>query len=136
MKYAILAVLLLAPLGLRAQGPVGSILPDNPKPKTDRTLEFKLQVAGMTASWAADFATTRRAFEQCPNCTEQGGLFNGSRNTLKIMGAWALVDAGCAIGALEWKRHVGNRYLHPLWRVPMLTRMALHANGAYQGAQF
>jgi hypothetical protein len=125
---------MLAPGVLMAQGPAGSVLPDNPKPKAGT--EFKLELATMAAAWTTDTITTQRAFEHCANCTEQGGLFNGSRNTAKIMGAWALVDAGCAIGALEWKRHVNNRYLHPFWRVPMLARMAFHAQGAYQGAQF
>ena len=39
----------------------------------------------------------------------------------KVMGAWAAVDVGAAAAAYEWKKHVHNRYLHPLWRVPMFV---------------
>lgn len=100
------------------------------QPVADR--EFKIEAATFAAAWTADTITTHYWVTHCPNCVEGGGLWNGSRSTPKIMASWALVDVAAVIVSYEWKKRVTNRYLHPLWRVPMLvgseehTRSSIH----------
>jgi hypothetical protein len=109
---------------------VSQNLPDKPQPAgrvADR--EFWAEAGAMGAAWTADTITTAHDFSQSPLDHEGGYLFNGSRSTAKVMGAWAAVDVGAAVAAYEWKKHVHNRYLHPLWRVPMAF-MAVNHNEA------
>lgn len=108
-------------------------LPDKPQPQpaghvADR--EFWAEAGLMGAAWTADTITTHQMFAANPYTQEGGILANGSRSTPKVMGEWAAVDLGSAIVAYEWKKHVRNRYLHPLWHVFMLQRVASHSEGA------
>ena len=97
--------------------------------------EFWLSTAVVAASWSADVVTTSQSFARCRTCVENGGLFNGSRSTPKIMGAWAAVDIGAVVVSYEWKQHVHNRYLHPLWRVPLYVRVEGHTQAAFHNSQ-
>ncbi len=119
MKFCALFLLLFAVSGVSAQE-----LPFKPQPAAGR--EFWTDVSLMGASWAADTASTVHYFRQNPTSTEDGALFVGSRSTAKIMGTWAAIDVGSAIVGYEWKRHVQNRYLHPLWRVFLWQRIVAH----------
>jgi hypothetical protein len=110
---------------------VSQNLPDKPQPAgrvADR--EFWAEAGAMGAAWTADTITTAHDFSQSPLDHEGGYLFNGSRSTAKVMGAWAAVDVGAAVAAYEWKKRVHNRYLHPLWHVFMLQRIDAHVQGA------
>ena len=125
-KYAlkIAFAILLPPYACAA-----NVLPAKPVPRTqvhvaDR--EFKVTVGVFAGAWAADTASTARWVAACSRCVEGGGILNGSRNVPAIMGLWAAVDAGAVVGAYEWKAHVHNRYLHPLWRVPLYVGIAGH----------
>lgn len=117
----LLAIVLLSTCTTHAD----AIKPDKPEPRTINT-EFKIEAAALATAWTADTISTHQWIQHCPTCYEVGGLFNGSRSTAKIMGAWALVDLGTGIIAYEWKKHVRNRYLHELWRVPMLIQAGGH----------
>ena len=97
-------------------------------PHEDR--EFGMDTVALGAAWTMDTLSTHQSFARCSSCIESGGLFDGSRSTAKIMGAWALVDLGAVIVSYEWKRHVRNRWLHPLWRVPLLVGTEEHARAA------
>jgi hypothetical protein len=106
-----------------------SVLPDKPvpveKPRTaDR--EFLIEAGSMGAAWTFDAVTTHDVFAANAGYHEVGNFFPGSRSTAKVMGAWAAVDVAAAVVAYEWKGHVKNRYLHPLWRVPMALRATDH----------
>jgi hypothetical protein len=92
--------------------------------------EFKIQVAGMVTAWTLDTIATQQGFNQDSRRIEHGGLFNGSRSTAEVMGAWAVIDLGVAVGSYEWKRHVHNKYLHLFWRVPMMSSSYIHTNAA------
>lgn len=94
--------------------------------------EFIAEIAAMSVAWTLDTISTQQAFESHPNFVEKGYLFTGTRSTAKVAGAWAAVDVGAAVLAYEWKRHVHNRYLHPLWRSFMLQRAYAHSLGAAQ----
>ena len=121
---ALVACLLLCP-GLSADS-----LPDKPEPLTpehhrvDR--EFVAEASAFAISWTVDAISTGESHLRDPNCVEVGGIFNGSRNTAKVMTAWAAIDISAGIAAYEWKKHVHNRYLHPLWRLPMLIGAGGH----------
>ncbi len=100
-----------------------AILPDKPEPQYQGKIhtadrEFWIETAAFGTAWTLDGISTHNAD---PRAREAGIFFHGSRSTIKIMGAWAAVDVGAAVVAYEWKKHVRNRYLHPLWRVPMLA---------------
>ena len=97
--------------------------------------EFWLSTAVVAASWSADTATTAQSFARCRTCVENGGLFNGSRSTPKIMGAWAAVDIGAVVLSYELKQHVHNGYIHPLWRVPLYVRIEGHTQAALHNSQ-
>ncbi len=104
-------------------------LPSKPEPRTaDR--EFWIATSAMTAAWTMDTISTHQSSVAHPTYHETGYLFTGSRSTPKIMGAWAIVDVGAVVLAYEWKRHVKNKYLHPLWRVPMGQRIFAHTDAA------
>ena len=112
-----------------------AILPEKPQPQqhldapvTGR--EFWIEAGALGTAWTLDTISTHAAFAGSPTRHEEGGLFNGSRSVPKIMGAWAAVDIGAAVAAYEWKKHVKNRYLHPLWRVPMLVGTMGHDRAA------
>lgn len=81
--------------------------------------EFAIEFAALVGAWTVDTISTHGWIADCSACAEIGGLARGSRSTLKIMGENALVDAGLVLVAYEWKQRVHNKYLHPLWRVPM-----------------
>jgi hypothetical protein len=106
----------------------GQDLPKKPEPTINT--EFKIEAVVMGAAWLADTVSTHDWIRACPTCVETGGLFNGSRSTPKIMGAWAAVDIGSGVLAYEWKKHVHNKYLHPLWRIPMIIRTEGHTSAA------
>jgi hypothetical protein len=107
-----------------APKPMFSTAPAARVPTLDK--EFIIEAVALATAWTADTISTHQWIQHCPTCYEVGGLFNGSRSTAKIMGAWALVDLGTGIVAYEWKKHVKNRYLHELWRVPMLVQTEGH----------
>lgn len=69
-------------------------------------------------------------FLRPPRTATSWYLFPGSRSTAQVMGAWAAVDVGAAVAGYEWKKHVRNRYLHPLWHAFMLYRIDEHAGAA------
>jgi len=83
----------------------------------------------MAAAWTADTVSTHYAFAANPDHHEVGWFFTGSRATAEPSAAWAAVDAGAVVAAYEWKKHVHNRYLHPIWHVFMLQRIVAHSEG-------
>jgi len=143
-------IVLIAMLGLwpymatsvRAADP--SILPDKPQPQgkvRSENREFWIESAGLGAAWAMDAQSSSSRWAYCRNtygaaqvhqwnCFESGVFFKGTQDTAKIMGAWAAVDIAAAVASYEWKNHVRNRYLHPLWRVPLIVGTAGHASSA------
>lgn len=131
-KYCI-AVLLLFAGRAQARTPGDAFLPDKPQPTAhvrvaDR--EFRIDVALLAASWTFDTITTHEGRKGNPSVHEAGLLFNGSRSTPKVMSAWAAVDVGAVVLSYEWKKHIRNRWLHPLWRVPLLVGAAGHTQTA------
>lgn len=112
-----------------------SILPAKPEPRLAATergagREFWLEAGAMGAAWTMDTVSTHECFAADPTRHEVGGLFDGSRSTAKVMAAWGAVDVAAALTAYEWKNHVRNRILHPLWRVPMLIATGEHSAAA------
>ncbi|SRR6266700_264758 len=112
-----------------------AILPNKPEPQyqgkvhaADR--EFWIEAGALGTAWTLDAVSTHQAFAAGPHRSEAGMFFKGSRSVLEIMGAWAAVDIGAAVTAYEWKKHVRNRYLHPLWRIPMLVGAIGHDQAA------
>lgn len=87
--------------------------------------EFRIDTAALTVAWTLDTISTY----QTPGL-ENGIFFRGSRSTAKPMAAWAAVGIGAAAISYEWKRHVHNRFLHPLWRVPLLIGAECHTRAA------
>ena len=104
-------------------------LPDKPQPQPAGR-EFWIDTAALATTWTLDTVSTAQAFGESPTHHETGFLFTGSRSTAKVMGAWAALDVAMAATGYEWKRHIHNRYLHPLWRVPMLWRVEGHMSAA------
>lgn len=136
---AIATVIFVLPGPARAQdgsprSPTGvSMLPAGHVRIADR--EFWTYTAIEGGSWLTDTISTRQGFAWCDrhperHCVEGGLLFPGSRSTVKIMGAWAAVDVGAALTSYEWKKHVTNRWLHPLWRVPLWFQSQAHVRAA------
>jgi len=121
-RVAIAALFVAALFGLPCFAADPSILPDKPEPRyvagKVRTAdhEYWIEAGAFAAAWTLDGISTQTAD---PRAREAGLFFPGTRSTAKIMGAWAAVDIGAAVVAYEWKKHVRNRFLHPLWRVPM-----------------
>lgn len=114
-----------------------NVLPDKPEPVlrvTSRTADavYWTEVGTMAAAWTADTVYTDKLFAT-HRFHEGGYLFQGSHSTAQVMGAWAAVDVGAAVAAYEWKKHVHNRYLHPLWHAFMIYRIDEHAGGAIHG---
>jgi hypothetical protein len=112
-----------------------AILPDKPEPQYQAKVhtanrEFWIEAGALGTAWTLDTVSTHNAFAANSTRHEAGYLFKGSRSVPKIMGAWAAVDIGAAVAAYEWKKHVKNRYLHPLWRVPMLVGTMEHDQAA------
>lgn len=112
-----------------------NLLPDKPQPQpaghvADR--EFWIDAGALGAAWTADTISTHYAFAAAPNHMEGGFIFHNSRSVPKIMGAWAAVDVGAVVASYEWKQHVHNRYLHPLWRVPLFVGIIGHDTSAIQ----
>jgi hypothetical protein len=115
-KLILIAIAILLPTLARAQG-----LPDKPEradPVIDR--EFMAETAGAAIGWGMDVASTSQVFGACASCFENGNIRHGSRNTAAIAGEGAAIDLGGIILSYEWKKHVHNRFLHPLWRIPLL----------------
>lgn len=112
-------------------------LPDRPGPiPHTANREFWIETGILAAAWTADTASTAYSLHLCRACVEGGGLFDGSRSTAPAMAAWAGIDAGLVVAAYEWKGHVHNRYLHPLWRVPFFLRIEAHAQAAAHDISF
>jgi hypothetical protein len=110
-----------------------SILPDKPQPTAkvhSEDREFRIEAGALGASWTADAVSTEKSFAASPHRSESGLLFRGSRNAAEISGAWAAVDIGAVVVSYEWKNHVRNRFLHPLWRVPMAIGIIGHSESA------
>lgn len=105
-------------------------LPFKPRPQPAGK-EYWFFVGAMGTAWTFDTIATHQNYVDSPYAREGGALFAGSRSTPKIMATWGAVDFGAAVLALEWKRHVHNRYLGPLWRVPMMWRSEEHARAAF-----
>lgn len=118
----------------RAADPL--ILPDKPQPQPSGKIrnaedrEFWIEAGALGSAWTLDTISTHDSFAAKSSRYEIGGFFNGSRSVPKIMGAWAAVDVGAVVVSYEWKKHVRNRYLHPLWRVPLLVGTVEHDRAA------
>jgi hypothetical protein len=128
MKAAFMVLFALCALqgGAQAQE-----LPFKPLPQgIDR--EFIIENAAMWTSFATDTYTTHHDFATYSFAHEGGYLFTGSRSTVKVMGAWAAVDIGATILSYEMKRHITNKYLHPLWRVPLILETAGHTQATFE----
>ena len=113
-------------------------LPDKPQPQpvshvADR--EFWADTAMLGAAWTADTITTHNAFAASTRNMEGGLLFYNSRSTPQVMGAWAAVDVAAMVTAYEWKRHVHNRYLYPLWRAFPVIGTIGHTRSAIINSQ-
>lgn len=133
LKHIIIVGVLAAAFTLSASAQ--SLLPDKPSPspvhRPERAgREFWIDASALAAAWTLDTISTAQVFAHCRTCSEGGGLFNGERSTAKSQAAWGGVDVASAILAYEWKRRVHNKWLHPLWRVPMLIRTAEHTEAA------
>jgi hypothetical protein len=134
------ALVLLCAMSTSARD--SSNLPDRPQPRT-ADKEFVIDASALATAWTLDTISTNQRFEWCqkhyrnalghqPDCFENGGFFDGTRDTAKIMAAWAGVDAAAVIGSYEWKKHVHNKYLHFLWRVPLLVGTERHTQAAIE----
>ena len=131
MKALRLTILMLT-FAVPALAAENAILPDKPEPQgrvvADR--DFWIEAGAVGAAWTADAVSTHDLFATHANAYEGGGLFNGSRSTAKVMAAWAGVDMGMGFAAYEWKNHVRNRYLHPLWRAFLVAPITWHIQAA------
>jgi hypothetical protein len=110
-------------------------LPIKPEPQprahTAANREFWVEAGAMGAAWTMDTVSTSQLFAGRSYKHETGWIYYGSRSTPKIMGTWAAIDLGTLVIAYEWKRHVRNRYLNPLWRAPMAWRTFGHTQSAF-----
>lgn len=129
MKTMIVFLLLFLVIPLAAQTEPPELMPDKPQPQHVANKEFWIEVALLGASWTADTISTQHAFNRFKDSHETGFFFTGSRSTAKIVSAAAAFDVGTIILSYEWKKHVHNRYLHPLWRVPLLLDIETHTVG-------
>jgi hypothetical protein len=102
--------------------------PDKPKPVVDHA--FIIATAALGTAWTLDTVSTHQWMVGPAWHHEVGAFFPGSRSTPKIMGAWAAVDIGAVVISYEWKKHVRNRYLHPLWQVLLIDRTSEHTMAA------
>lgn len=91
--------------------------------------EFIVDTSVMAGAWTLDTIATHWSFDHCAGCVEAGGFFNGTRKTAPIAAAWGGVDVAAVVLSYEWKRHVTNRYIHWLWRAPLLYRSEAHLQG-------
>lgn len=111
-----------------------NVLPNKPVPQAKvHTIdkEFVITTAALGAAWFSDMESTSRIFRMDSSAYEAGHLFTGSRSIPKIFAAWGAVDAGSLIVSYEWKKHVHNKYLHPLWRVPMYYQIEAHGDATH-----
>ena len=92
--------------------------------------EFRVEAAAVGVAWTMDTISTAHGMHERQYHYEVGNFYYGSRSTPKIMGAWGLVAIGAVAVSYEWKRHVTKKWLHPLWRVPLLMRTHDHLGGA------
>lgn len=132
---ALVIGLLIVAIGARADD-----LPVKPEPSghvrvADR--EFIADIVALGVGWGLDTASTHSRFSWCNahpehriDCSEEGGFFDGTRDTAKIMGAWAAADLAAVVVSYEWKKHVHNKWLHPLWRAPLLIGAQGHVRAA------
>ena len=105
------------------------------EPVADR--EFWIDVSALAGAWTFDTITTHQWITNCSSCREAGGLANGSRSMPRIMAENVALDAGLAVLGYEWKKHVHNKYLRPLWRVPILYQAQEHVrDGIYNRQHF
>lgn len=117
---AAIALFLLFVLSAGAQE-----LPLAPGREYTESREFRIDTAALGVAWTLDTISTY----QTPGL-ENGVFFRGSQSTAKPMAAWAAVGIGAAAISYEWKRHVHNRFLHPLWRVPLIIGAGCHTRAA------
>jgi hypothetical protein len=129
----------MVPMFAQAQN---NILPDKPEPQfaehvhgrtADR--EFWVASASVGTGWLLDTLSTSQSFNWCnqhhrTGCVESGVFFNGTRSTAKIGGTLAALDVAAIVASYEWKKHVHNKWLHPLWRVPLLYSSQAHTRAA------
>ena len=120
MKTLLVIFLFALPLGAQE-------LPNKPQPTADR--EFWTDTAALGTGWTFDTVTSHEILKR-PGSYEGGLLFTGSSSTVEVMGAWAGIDLATIAISYEWKKHVHNRYLHPLWRVPLFIGAIGHTNAA------
>ncbi len=131
-KLVVLLALSAAPC-VSFAGADPAILPNKPLPQgkvRTENKEFWIEAGALGTAWTMDTVSTSETFAANSRRYETGGLFNGSRSVGKIMGAWAAIDVAAAVTAYEWKEHVHNKYLHPLWRVPMIVGTIGHEKAA------
>lgn len=111
------------------------------KPHRTVDREFIADSIALAGAWTADTISTQQRWSWCdrtygtayspaPDCYEGGGFFNNTRDLGRVMGAWAAVDVASAVVSYEWKKHVRNKWLHPLWRVPFVVQIEIHATAA------
>jgi hypothetical protein len=136
LKFLLLFSLLFFVSSIRADE-----LPDKPGPRTVNK-EFIIETAALATSWTLDSIATAQRYNWCnqrygtvlggyeQHCYEGGGFFDGTRDTAKIMAAWAAVGVGTVVLSYEWKKHIHNKWLHPLWRLPLLYEAGSHISGA------
>lgn len=145
MRFKKLVALVMASLVFvpsQTHAGTDSILPDKPMPQS-RTVdkEFVIDASALATAWTLDTISTSQRFAWCqnhygntlghqPDCFENGGFFNGTRDTAKIMGAWAAVDVGAVVLSYELKKHVHNKALHWAWRIPLIIGAEQHTQAA------
>jgi hypothetical protein len=92
--------------------------------------EFKIEAAALVASNLADTVSTAQAFHRCSTCIEANRWYGGDRNMTKISLSSLAIDLGVASLSYEWKRHIHNRWLHPLWRAGLILQTESHTQAA------
>lgn len=92
--------------------------------------EFIIEAAAAGTALALDLDSTARNFSRCSTCYELSWPMRGERSVPKIAVSITAFDAAAVFASYEWKKHVKNKYLNPLWRVPLLALMAVHARSA------
>ena len=132
-------ILVIIPMIAQAQE---NVLADKPEAQSaehvhGRTAdrEFWFDGASVGTGWLLDTLSTEQSFNWCnqhqrAGCVETGLFFNGTRSTAKIATTLAALDVAAVVASYEWKKHVHNKWLQPLWRVPLLYSSQAHTRTA------
>jgi hypothetical protein len=126
-------LLLLGTSGLQAQGfaPIreAKVTVSDLAHFHDRT--FSTAAYAATLAYAADMASTRRAFSRCVSCLEKGILFRGSRSTRNISLAWGGYLAADLVVSHALRRS-DSRWVRVVAVLLPLERVAEHAAATRQ----